>query len=301
MTHSCARCGAIHAQAGPCPFCSGGHSRDEKDSAAANAAPATEGNLALAVDWRSEVSGKLEAYRHRRRKLCRESVQSDLPFEKAVPHREPARVTPFHLRDAAPVDRPNPVSPAASAPRAASHDARRSRGSVDRMEIDLAQPPFDFEPARDRHVADTSAVLASAPAPLSVRRRAGLVDSASLLCAYGCFLAVFFVLGGHWSISRMGFAVVLGTAVLLYALYFGLFVLFGGATPGMLFSGLRVENYDGSRPDVSSLSRRYFGYLVSGGTLLLGFMWALLDDEHLSWHDRISHTCLREANPLESE
>ena len=41
---------------------------------------------------------------------------------------------------------------------------------------------------------------------------------------------------------------------------------------------------------------RSFGYLVSAGTLLFGFLAALWDEDHLTWHDRISQTYLTSAD-----
>jgi hypothetical protein len=37
---------------------------------------------------------------------------------------------------------------------------------------------------------------------------------------------------------------------------------------------------------------RAFGYLVSASAFFLGFVWALVDSEGLTWHDRMSDTFL---------
>jgi len=39
------------------------------------------------------------------------------------------------------------------------------------------------------------------------------------------------------------------------------------------------------------------GYVLSAGTLFLGFLWVLWDEDALSWHDRLSRTYLA---PLET-
>jgi hypothetical protein len=41
---------------------------------------------------------------------------------------------------------------------------------------------------------------------------------------------------------------------------------------------------------------RAFGYLVSTGALLLGFVWALVDSDGFTWHDRMSGTFLAIAD-----
>jgi uncharacterized RDD family membrane protein YckC len=86
------------------------------------------------------------------------------------------------------------------------------------------------------------------------------------------------------------------TLVLFYAQYFALFTVFGGCTPGMMLCRLRVLSFDGRMPTSRQMIWRSFGYLVSAGTCMLGFLWALWDEDHLCWQDRISRTYL---TPLE--
>jgi uncharacterized RDD family membrane protein YckC len=167
------------------------------------------------------------------------------------------------------------------------------------MEIDLVQPALDFEhSARGGHAAHAPTVLACLPASLVERGRAALLDMAVLLVAFCGFLGMFAALGGRWTLSKPDLVVTAGAFALFYAQYFALFILFGGATPGMRLRGLRVITFDGADPTPRHLSWRCVGYLLSGATLLLGFFWALWDDDRLSWHDRISQTCLTVAGEV---
>ncbi len=160
------------------------------------------------------------------------------------------------------------------------------------MVIDLAQPALDFSDSAHHQEARTPSVLAFSVAPLAERGRAALLDMTLLLVAFGGFLGVFAALGGQLTLSKPDLAVTVATFALFYAQYFALFIFCGGATPGMRLRGLRVVTFDGSEPTPRHLFWRCIGYLVSGATLLLGFAWAFWDDDSLSWHDRISHTCL---------
>ncbi len=66
----------------------------------------------------------------------------------------------------------------------------------------------------------------------------------------------------------------------------------GGKTLGMRPWKLRLAGADGLRPSLRALSKRYAVGTVSlllGG---LGFWWAWLDRDRLTWHDRISGTRL---------
>ena len=85
---------------------------------------------------------------------------------------------------------------------------------------------------------------------------------------------------------------------LLYALYFFLFTTFAGATPGMQLRGLTIVRLDGTLPETRQLVWRSFGYLLSGATLTLGFLWALWDEDHFTWQDRISQTYVTAATPV---
>ena len=116
---------------------------------------------------------------------------------------------------------------------------------------------------------------------------------ALLLFSYGGMLALFTALGGRLGWNRVDAMVTCATLVLFYAQYFALFSVFGGSTPG---SRCCVESvvitFDGSVPTSLQMGWRSLGYLISAGACFLGFFWALWDDDHLCWHDRISHTYL---------
>ena len=79
-------------------------------------------------------------------------------------------------------------------------------------------------------------------------------------------------------------------SAVLTALYFVLFTLRKGATPGKMAMGLRVVNADGSSCAWQTvLFRETVGRYLSG-LLCLGYLLILGDDEHRALHDRISDT-----------
>jgi uncharacterized RDD family membrane protein YckC len=133
-------------------------------------------------------------------------------------------------------------------------------------------------------------------AALSTRAFAGLLDAGLLLFSYGAMLALFTALGGELAFNRVDTAVVAATLALFYAQYFALFTVFGGSTPGMMLRGIRVVNLEGNIPSSRQMMWRSGGYLVSAASCFLGFFWALWDDQHLCWHDRMSQTYLTPAD-----
>ncbi|HJZ52757.1 MAG TPA: RDD family protein, partial [Candidatus Acidoferrales bacterium] len=112
------------------------------------------------------------------------------------------------------------------------------------------------------------------------------------------FLALFRSLGGQVVMEKVDAIVYLAAFYLFYAQYFFLFTTFAGATPGMQLRGITIVRLDGSLPDTRQLLWRSFGYLLSGATMMLGFLWSLWDEDHFTWQDRISQTYITAATPL---
>lgn len=65
-----------------------------------------------------------------------------------------------------------------------------------------------------------------------------------------------------------------------------------GQTIGKRMLGLRVMSYDGQGLTLKQALLRYFGYWLSAFPFFLGYIWVLVDDERLGWHDKIAHTCV---------
>lgn len=72
--------------------------------------------------------------------------------------------------------------------------------------------------------------------------------------------------------------------------YFLVFHVLGGETPGKLVMGIRVVNRENKaiRPGASFL--RVVGYLLSGFPLGTGFIWILFDQDKRAWHDKLAGT-----------
>lgn len=278
-----------------CGFCDAQLAPTEEVPVAVVPSAPTEGNLARELDWRREVAHRLQAYRARQRRLHPNDSQAPLPFSDATTAAEPERVCE-------PVDF---FPPAGAADLSETPPCERETlTTVERMEIAVTQRRRLLTEAED-HPSDpwprggaTSAAPLLPVASLGERRRAGLLDAGFLLLAYGVFLTLFGSLGGHFAFGKFDAAVYAATLALFYVQYFALFTVFGGSTPGMLIRGLRVVSFDGGAPTSRQLIWRSFGYLVSGGTVLLGFLWALWDEDHLTWQDHISQTYLTEAAPV---
>jgi uncharacterized RDD family membrane protein YckC len=247
----------------------------------ANASPGRDSDPA----WRGELAQRLQTYRVRRRRVAPNLAQSALPFE------EPAADPPVHAS----------VS-VAEPPVMADEDfaftiaiGRNAATREDaRMVIDLSLPPgleqaFEQTPARDARSEQTGLYPV---ASIDERRIAGLIDGGFLLFAYGAFLTLFGSLGGQFTFSKLSAAVCVTTFVIVYLQYFALFTVFGGTTPGMMLRGLQVVSFSGESPTPRQMLWRSVGYMLSAGTFFMGFLWAMWDEDALTWHDRLSQTYL---------
>jgi len=165
------------------------------------------------------------------------------------------------------------------------------------IEIAVVPPSLDFVSTEHEHPSAPLVPIAE----LDERSRAGLLDLLFLLGSYAGFLVLFGSLGGQITLGKLDAAVYGITFFLFYTQYFLLFTFFDAATPGMRLRGLRVVAFDGNEPRPRQLLWRSFGYLLSAAALFLGFLWALWDEDRLTWQDRISQTYVTEAPASEEE
>lgn len=137
-----------------------------------------------------------------------------------------------------------------------------------------------------REETSGSAVLA----PVGSRFLAGIMDTAVLAVGALLFSLIFWGAGGHLSPRPVNFAVLGVITLFLIFSYFGLFTALTSTTPGLLLMGFEVRNLRGLHPTPQESCWRAFGVLVSSSALMLGFIWAWVDSEGLTWHDRMSGT-----------
>jgi uncharacterized RDD family membrane protein YckC len=133
-------------------------------------------------------------------------------------------------------------------------------------------------------------------APLGRRFLAGLADALMLILGAAVFGVIFWRFCGRLSLVPLNLAVLGLVAVILIFAYFAVFTALASATPGLLWMGCEIRNLRGGPPTVRESFWRAFGVLVSLSALLLGFVWACVDSESLTWHDRMSGTVITEEH-----
>ncbi len=130
-------------------------------------------------------------------------------------------------------------------------------------------------------------------ASLSRRVLAGVVD-ATLVA--GSFLAAAALAANNASELPGLRAIEIGSVLALLvagAAYKLLFFTLARATPGMRYARIALCTFDGGVPTRAQRYARLAALLLSVLPVGLGFAWAIFDDQHLTWHDRITRTYLR--------
>jgi uncharacterized RDD family membrane protein YckC len=131
------------------------------------------------------------------------------------------------------------------------------------------------------------------PAALEDRIMASLVDGALSFAGFLTFVFVFSSCTAHPPSGRTalvaGFLAFLAT----FVAYQWLFFRFGESTPGMMYAGIALCTLDDDNPTRPAMQRRVGALLLSALPLGLGLLWAVFDEDHLGWHDRISGTYQR--------
>lgn len=126
------------------------------------------------------------------------------------------------------------------------------------------------------------------------RALAVLVDGIVLATSLAAFAAIFLRvnpnLGPH-DLPRPILAAALATvASLLWMAYNFSFLVYTGSTPGLRAAHLRLSSFDGSSLTRSSRRWRVLASFLSAFSAGLGYLWCILDQDGLCWHDRITRS-----------
>lgn len=139
------------------------------------------------------------------------------------------------------------------------------------------------EKAKNGHDAE---VLVYELAGVVERLTASLIDSFLLILPLS--IVMLFLYMSETSLpAQMGQFVGLAVPV-AYHWYF--WTRRDGQTPGKFALGIRVVKADGTPISDTDALIRAIGYKVSALLFGLGFIWALLDRNNQTWHDKLART-----------
>jgi uncharacterized RDD family membrane protein YckC len=158
------------------------------------------------------------------------------------------------------------------------------------IELD-AEPIEDAEPETESAKAAPVLELAD----MSRRLLAAVVDGTLIA---GTFLAVALMAAAYMKDLPGIKEIEMGAAAALLvigALYHVFFMTLAEATPGMRYAYISLCTFDDHSPTLAQRCGRLGALLLSVAPLGLGVAWVIFDEDHLSWHDRLSRTYLRKC------
>lgn len=279
--------------------------------------------------WRQEVISRVQQHRARRRRKFDPNATLELNFamgkleqeqsssaasgpaiarevEQTVPPPQPARP---EMPKIIKFRRPMAVQPVyVPQPRVEEFelaepvcDTPRILEAPEMEQMDLLPAFTDIELESSKPGAGDEVDLPPRSAGLQQRAFAGLVDLLIVLAASAAFAMVYLVLVHDLPQPRV---VLLSTAIvcaLLWLVYQYLFLVYSAATPGMQMAQLELCTFQGDPVPLPARRWRALASMLSGCSLGLGFAWALIDEDMLGWHDRITQTHVREVRYRENE
>jgi len=225
------------------------------------------------------------------------------PAQPAVPAPGPGAYQPWLFRDPSQGPKVVPIPTLTPRPHIAArkHRAQNTARPPELRANAAARRPADSQQSLDFQSGAISeqslgteveaVIYCDAPVALPVHRLMAVAADASMIAiALGLFLAIFYLSGGRIVFTKPSLLLFGGVIAAVVFLYRMLWCLGGGDTPGMRFAGLRLVDFDGRRPEREQRTIRLAASMLSIVSAGLGLVWALVDEENLTWHDHISKT-----------
>ncbi len=119
---------------------------------------------------------------------------------------------------------------------------------------------------------------------------AAALDASLILIAFAIFGIIFYLAGGQVALNAKTWPVLIGVAATLVIFYQLLWCMANGDTAGMRWARLTLVDFDGQMPQRKQRLYRLASGILSLLAAGIGLLWALVDEETLTWHDHISKT-----------
>jgi uncharacterized RDD family membrane protein YckC len=263
-----------------CRYCQAGNAEDDhrcrRCGRRLRLAPVyTASATAPALDYDVHENASLHA-------TAREAAPAPTPAHRPITY-QPSLFTSRELPRVVPFESIAPGVIEAPPRKAPSHPRTRPRKIVP------GQQSLEFLSARAR-VAD-GVIYCDAPVAIPMHRAmAAAMDASMIVIALALFALVFRFTGGQIHVTTKMIPVFFAIVAGLTLFYKLLWCVSGGDTPGMKWTHLALVDFDGHAPTrrqrLQRLASGFLSVLAAG----IGVLWALVDEETLTWHDHISRT-----------
>lgn len=154
--------------------------------------------------------------------------------------------------------------------------------------IDFAPPePAEQESARRSEIETPMQVAA-----ISQRVFAAIADWVLVLLATGVFGGIVLNVAKDMPSNKLVLGIGLMVPCVFWGVYHYLFLVHSAVTPGMQMAQLRLASFTGQPTNRRIRRSRALAMLLSCASAGLGLAWAVVDEDTLCWHDKISRTYL---------
>lgn len=222
-----------------------------------------------------------------RREVAEFAPPSAHPPETA-PASAPYQASLFAYRDS---PRVVPIRPPDASRRARQPRPPQSVPAPRYQQQDLAFPALAGPVSVGHRRRQEGVLCCDAPVASNVHRLLAVAADLALVMIAAGLLALIYHAGGGAAPPSTAMPLFYGGVVALVWLFYEcLWAIAGGDTPGMEWARLRLISFDGHRPACRQrllrLAVTVLGLLAAG----LGILWALFDEEKLTWQDHVSNT-----------
>lgn len=179
------------------------------------------------------------------------------------------------------------LAPPAKAP-AAQRTAQRGP-STEQGTLDFI-PPAPLRGRKLKNDVDAQIFCDQPVATPTHRLVAASIDMALILLGFGVIVLTSQLLGGSFGTGMFFWLSLAGALAAVSMLYGLIWAIAGTETAGMRFTDLQLITFDGFPVDARSRALRFASTWLSFCSGGLGLLWAVADEENLTWHDHISKT-----------
>ena len=160
-----------------------------------------------------------------------------------------------------------------------------------RKKVSADQQVLDFFGSEEVVSPPQSHIICDAPvAPNSLRIQASIIDGLIMLAGMALIFSGFMYVGGPGALDKHTLPFLIAALVTVPVFYKGMWTYVGRDSYGTTAAGLRIVDFDGNPPTESRRYQRLVGSFVSVLAAGIGLVWALVDEDSLTWHDHISGT-----------
>ena len=223
--------------------------------------------------------------------IAAETYQPLPPFPRVKPQRRERKVIEFpRLNESSIVSRDELAEPVA--------DQLRIFEAVEEVPSVTLNPLADIRLPSTESEVEPASTKFDLPLPVASCERRALataVDAFIVVTGLAVFTTSMFYLAGSITLTKPILLAGAACALLLLAFYQSIFLFYSIGTPGMRAAGLTLTDFSGRPPSRRVRLTRAFALVLSVAAICLGLIWTFIDEDRLGWHDRITHTYLRES------